>query len=70
MFRHIEKTLRHIEACSFKMIMLSRSLLKHFTRNSLVKHFQGYLVIFKDIDAYSATLTCAQLGERGEACHY
>ena len=34
-------------------------------KNSLSKHFQGYLGIFKDIDAYSATLTVAQVGGRG-----
>ena len=36
------------------------------SQNSLFKHFQGYLGIFKDIDAYSGTLTGAQLGGRGE----
>ena len=30
------------------------------------KAFQGYLGIFKDIDAYSATLTGVQLGWRGK----
>ena len=29
-------------------------------------HFQGYFGIFRDIDAYSATLTCVQLGRKGE----
>ena len=37
------------------------------SQNSLFKDFQGYLGIFRDIDAYLATLTGAQLGERGEA---
>ena len=31
------------------------------SQNSLFNHFQGYLGIFRDIDAYSATLTAAQL---------
>ena len=31
---------------------------------TLFKHFQGYLGIFRDMDAYSATLTGAQLGLR------
>ena len=31
------------------------------SQNSLFKHFQGYLEIFRDIDANSATLTGAQL---------
>ena len=35
------------------------------SQNSLFKHFQGYLGIFRDIDAYSATLPAAQLGGRG-----
>ena len=35
--------------------------------NSSFKHLQGYLGIFRDIDAHSATLTGAQLGRRGEA---
>ena len=36
------------------------------SQNSLFKHFQGYLGIFKDIDAYSATLTGAELeGNKG-----
>ena len=30
------------------------------------KHFHRYLEIFRDIDVYSATLTSAQLGRRGE----
>ena len=37
------------------------------SENYLFKHFQGYLGIFRNIDAYSVTLTGAQLGERGEA---
>ena len=37
------------------------------SQNSFIKHFQGYLDIFRDIDAYSATFTCAQLGRKGEA---
>ena len=36
-------------------------------QNSLFKHFQGYLGIFRAINAYSATLTGAQLGLREEA---
>ena len=39
-----------------------------YSQNScLFKHFQGYLGIFRDTDAYSAPLTGAQLGRRGEA---
>ena len=38
------------------------------SHNSLFKHFHEYLGIFRDIDAYSATLTCMQLSGRGEAC--
>ena len=34
-------------------------------QNSLLEHFQGYLGIFRDIDAYSAILTDAQLGGEG-----
>ena len=37
------------------------------TRSSLFKHFQGYLCIFRDADAYSATITSAQLVRREEA---
>ena len=38
------------------------------SQNSLFKHVQGYLAIFNDINANSATLTGTQLGEgRGEA---
>ena len=33
----------------------------------MLKHFQKYLVIFRDIDAYPATPTGAQLGGRREA---
>ena len=36
------------------------------SQNSFFKHFQGYLGIFRDIDAYSATLTGAQLKGRGD----
>ena len=39
------------------------------SRNSLFKHFQGYLEIFSDIGGYSATFTGAQLGGRGEASY-
>ena len=34
--------------------------------NNLFKHFQGYLGIFMDIEAYSATLTDTQLRGRGK----
>ena len=39
------------------------------SQNSLFNGFQRYLGIFRDIDAYAATLTGPQLGggERGEA---
>ena len=37
------------------------------SQNRLFKHFQKYLGIFTDIDAYSGTLTGAQLVGRGEA---
>ena len=37
------------------------------SQNRLFKHFQRYLGIFTDIDAYSGTLTGAQLVGRGEA---
>ena len=37
------------------------------SRNSLFKHSQGYLGIFRDTDAYWATLTGTQLGRRGQA---
>ena len=37
------------------------------SQSSISKHFQRDLGIFRDTDAYSATLTGAQLGERGEA---
>ena len=37
------------------------------SQNSLFKHFQGYLDIAKDIDAYSAKLTGGQLRGRGKA---
>ena len=32
-----------------------------------MKHFQRYLGIFRDLDAYSAILTDVQLGEREES---
>ena len=35
------------------------------SQNSLFRHFQKYLDIYRDIDAYSATLTDAQLQWRG-----
>ena len=35
-------------------------------QNILFNHFQGYLGIFSDIDVYSATLTGAQRGGRGQ----
>ena len=35
-------------------------------QNSLFKHFQGYLGIFMNIDAYLATLTGMQLGDERE----
>ena len=41
----------------------------YHSQNSLFKHFQGYLGIFRDIESYSATLTDAQLSRRGEASH-
>ena len=34
---------------------------------ALFNHFQGYLGIFRDIDAYWSTLTCVQLAGREEA---
>ena len=34
------------------------------SQNSLFKHFQGFLGIFRDIDAYSAKLTGVQLKGR------
>ena len=37
------------------------------TRSSLFKHFQGYLCIFRYVNAYSATITSAQLVRREEA---
>ena len=39
------------------------------SQDSLLKHFQEYLGIFRDIDAYSATLTGAQPGKGGERIH-
>ena len=33
------------------------------SQNSLFKHFQEYLGIFRNIDTYSARLTGAQVGE-------
>ena len=41
------------------------------SQKSLFKHFQEYLAIFRDIDAYSAPLTGVQLGGRGGLpCHF
>ena len=37
------------------------------SQNNLFKHFQGYLGIFTDIEAYSNTLRGAQLWGIGEA---
>ena len=37
------------------------------SQDSLFKHFQGYLGIFRDIDAYLNILTGVQLGRREEA---
>ena len=37
-----------------------------YSQNSLFKHFQGYLGIFMNIDAYLATLTGVQLGDERE----
>ena len=38
------------------------------SQNSLLKHFQGYLGIFKDTDAYLANLKGAQLEWSGGGC--
>ena len=40
------------------------------SHNSLFKHFQGYLDIFRETDTYSATLTGAKLGERERSALY
>ena len=37
------------------------------SQNSLFKHFQGYLGIFRDADSFLATITGAQLRGRGKA---
>ena len=42
------------------LVTIMNSIVQH-SQNSL-EHFQGYLGICKDIDAYSATFTGGQLG--------
>ena len=34
----------------------------YYSQSSFSKHFQEFLVIFRDTDVYSATLTSVQLG--------
>ena len=73
----------HIQPCHIQnpVLFRTRGIFKSLTnmkdnqtyskswhiQNNLFKHFQGYLGIFRDIDAYSATLTCGQLGRREQA---
>ena len=58
--RHLQKPVKHER--------LSGILETWHSKKSLFKHFQGYLGLFRDIDAYSATLTGhTQLERRGEA---
>ena len=72
-FKTLSKPL-HIQSCHIQNLNLEPKassktcqtcrMIRH-SQNSLLKHFQGYSGIFKDIDAYSATL--AQVGGSGEA---
>ena len=65
----IFRTLTHIEPEALQKPVKhvrSRYSGSWLSPNSLFKHFQGYLGIFRDIDAISATLTGVQLGG-GEA---
>ena len=57
--RHLQKPVKHVR-------WLAHSEPWH-SQNSLFKHFQGYLHIIRDIDAYSVKLTDAQVRGRGEA---
>ena len=61
----IFRTLTHIEPEALQKPVKhvrSRYSGSWLSPNSLFKHFQGYLGIFRDIDAISATLTGVQLG--------
>ena len=65
----ISKMMRHTQniqntfrtAGTFKSLWNMKDYQAYFERwhsqNSLFKHFQGYLRIFMDIDAYAVTLT-------------
>ena len=69
--RAIFRTLAYLEpeasskacgTCMMIMLIQSPGIVR-----SIFKHFQGYLGIFRVIDAYSATSTGAQLAVRSEA---
>ena len=56
------RTLGYLEPeASSKACKTCKMIKPWYIQNSLFKHFQGYSGMFKDIDAYSATLTGAQL---------
>ena len=52
-WRHLQKSAKHIRWTAYSVPWHSQ--------NVLFNHFQGYLGIFRDIDAYSVTLIIAQL---------
>ena len=67
----------HIQLCQIQNHVLFRTrgvfkvcqtckMIKHIQSPGIAKHFQGYLTIFRDIEAYSSTLTDMQLERRGE----
>ena len=57
--RHLQKSIKDLRRSSYSE--------SWYSQNSFFKHFQQYLGIFKEIDAYSATLLKAELVEREEA---
>ena len=64
----ILKTLTHLEPKASAKACWTCKMTRHIQSPGIVrtlcKHFQGYLGIFRDIDAYSSTLTGMQLRGR------
>ena len=59
----------HIQLCQIQNHVLFRTrgvfkvcqtwkMIKHIQSPGIAKHFQGYLTIFRDIEAYPRSLTC------------
>ena len=65
--RAIFRTLIDLEPEVSSVACRQYQMIKHIQSpgidNRFFKHYQGYLKVFRDIDAYSSTLTDAQLVE-------